>query len=668
MVSPGPGRSERKADDPEDRQPAGSPPSTYWGVALLVLVAAALRYHGCFSFPFFGDEAFTLSHSREVRLFFTTWEPSVLAAHRQGLVTWALNAILLDVFRDPVHAIRAFPLFFGVAFFPAAYWLVARRLGATALVVALTLLAVNPTHVLFSQLGRFYAAVFFFANLALLTFFLSLERRSWRLFLGSQVLFLLSFFSHPGAGLLLTAEAAFLVLILSRSGREVAALLRAKDPFALTVGATFLISSVAVILLSIPILIGWRWVSTVQNHYSTLTFLAGTIVGVGLPLTVFASLASIHFLLRRDPAGVFLSLALFCPILAGVGLSWMGMSVAPRYVAYVIFPACLLAGYFLVSLLPRSQVKAERRPYQGSSGLLLGACTLALASGSLPELISHYIDGSRPDAQAAAAWIEQQREGRGAIVVGDTYVRYYLTGAPPPDFLEEPQLGEVVRSVEQGDLTIVRHAWWASLSREERAALAAFPHWVVWGADREGLSPGEPHRAILTEEYELEARIGKMRLDHRRNYLLIFGPRRRGEVGVASISSKTSGPATSGSIRRSAVLPSGVCSFCPHSLSPYSHPYGSTATTPERPPDCSMGLDLAWAPRRSVPGVGKGVGRQPVLQEVLGESPCAAGGHDGHGVRLVAHHHPGPLEGRPRLCGRGGGDDGRAEREGGSEA
>ena len=558
-------QNDRTREDRLPRRYSAAQRLLWWGGGLLlVAVAGFLRYKGCFTMPYFSDEAYTMWWSRDYYELWRTWDFSTVRCLKYPVV-FILNSFLFDYFDDPVTAIRVVPFVAGVLFFPIFMWLLDKRFGAAVMFISLAILALNPTHIAFSQFARYYSLVFLLANLALFTFYVSFERRSPILFLLSQFFSLLAFLSHPAAGMLVAAEGAYLVVLGAFAWIEGRPILPNRDSFTVTVTAVFAIGCLTLAVASVVILSSWAGVSEFQNNYDVVSFGAGTVLRIGIPLMAFAGVATLYYFFRRSRAGVFFSLALFIPILAGAVLALIGMEVSPAYVAFVIFPGCVLVALFLdelFTLIGGSNDDLRRKAYAG--GLVL-ASTTVVALGNVPELVSYYIDGDRPDYPAAMRWLEEKRDGRSAIVI--TYASAYpadfcrRNGIPVERLPADTSFDDVLRSLDRNAITVVPYAWWATLSEENVARLKHVPHWLLLSAERDGITPDAPKRIgryskaggaesftvifepreVLKEEYQFDTRIGKTRLDHRQNYLLIYSPVQETRV---SHKSKGEGSAT----------------------------------------------------------------------------------------------------------------------------
>ena len=136
-------------------------------VLLLVvtLVAAALRFYQLGTWSFWIDEVFTLS-LKEDGFNYNLW--------RQSL---ALNLIhaTTGLFGASEWSARLAPALIGVLSIPLLYFPLQRLFGATVALLSVSLLAVSPWHIYWSQNARFYSLLLLFYTLALLTAYWGLE-------------------------------------------------------------------------------------------------------------------------------------------------------------------------------------------------------------------------------------------------------------------------------------------------------------------------------------------------------------------------------------------------------------------------------------------------------------------------------------------------------------
>lgn len=514
--------------------------------SILLLVAASLRYIGCFSFPYDGDETFSMQRSSEYAEFWKTGNFD-LVKYVQVNPLFAATSFLLPYFKTPEAAVRTLPLLAGIAFFPIFLWLIGKRFGMIVALSSLSILAFNPTHIFFSQYGRYYSVIFLFANLAIFCFLRSYETRSFKLFLTSMLFAILAFLEQPGTAMIFPAEVAFLSLILLWKWRDENKLYATGDYYMARVWMTFALAFIPVAIYSVVVLLGWKTTTIGKLTYSITGYLAGVFMRLGAPITIFSAISSCYFILRGDITGIFLTLATFSPIVAGAILSMLGMEVNPYYVAYVIFPAILLCCTFLCKVISTnvsSEPPEGKRPYELA---LIAATTVVMICGSVTELASHYIDGGRHNWPATVQWIDKARGDDGTIVIGLSrgflvdYCKRYGIAHEALD-LEAP-LTDVEEALADGKTVIMPYGWWLTLSDEDIDRLLQTSHSLILNAERDGLTPKIPQKIriesygaksvstdrnlteLLKTKYELKHRVGKTRLDYRQNYLLIYGPR-----------------------------------------------------------------------------------------------------------------------------------------------
>lgn len=147
---------------------AGRRPPTWWPLAALVLLAAALRFATLDLQSFWYDEAFTPVHVLHSGLWATL--RSVVHTENTPPLWYVIAWLDARVLGDGALALRLPSALAGVATVPVV-WAIGRELaGRRGALFAAAFVAVNPLFVWYSQEARAYALFVFFSALAMLCF------------------------------------------------------------------------------------------------------------------------------------------------------------------------------------------------------------------------------------------------------------------------------------------------------------------------------------------------------------------------------------------------------------------------------------------------------------------------------------------------------------------
>jgi 4-amino-4-deoxy-L-arabinose transferase-like glycosyltransferase len=432
------------AAPPTTPRPAGTLPS-WWPLAALTLLAAALRLSTLDLQSFWYDEAFTPVHVLHASLSATLRG----VVHTENspplwyLIEWADSRVL----GDGEVALRLPSALAGTATVPVA-WMIGRELaGRRAAILAAALVACNPLFVWYSQEARVYALFVLMAALAMM-FFARAERDPTRANLAAFSLSAsLALLTHYFAVFLLIPMALWLLLAPHRRGsgdrRAVLAALAAPT----VVGLALLP------LISAQGGHGTQWIGrwplahrleAIPQYYLTgysgaplghgVELLVALAIGAGLALGLWrlsgAPAAPVAGTLRTaggnaEPRrsqvehGALLALLLAASgILAPVVLAAFGADyLAPRNLVAAMVPLTALIAVILAA------------PASGRSGAALGACiALAFLALSLdvnfsPRLqrgnwreVAHVLRGGAPDRAITT------------VQLGSAPLEYYVHG------------------------------------------------------------------------------------------------------------------------------------------------------------------------------------------------------------------------------------------------
>ncbi len=410
----------------------------WWPLALLTLLAAALRLSTLGLQSFWYDEAFVAVRDLHPSLIATL---HAVVHHENTPPLWYILAWAdYRVLGDGVVALRLPSALFGIAAVPVA-WAIGREIsGRRVAVLCAAIVAVNPLFWWYSQEARAYELFVLTAALALLCFLRALQEPSARNMALFALAGALSLLSHYFAVFLLAPMA--LVLLAERRSRRRA------------IGASAALVAVALALAPLALAQGghgtqWigRWplgqrLEAIPQYY--LTGYSGAPLGHGVELLVaLPILAGIAFgiwrmyepepsarrrgaqalaaqrTLARERRGLWLMVLIAAGgILIPLALALAGEDyLAPRNLVGAMIPVSAAIALLVAS------------PSSGRTGVLLGAAIVAAG-------LAITIDVNLSPRLQRGDWSGLARAlGRGGpervittVELGDEPLRYYLAG------------------------------------------------------------------------------------------------------------------------------------------------------------------------------------------------------------------------------------------------
>lgn len=467
-------------------------------------MAALLRVYRLSSWSLYSDELNTLRDS----------VGSVsLEAPKQLL--FVLNRYLLGTWSQLDElTLRLLPALFGVLGVLAVYWAARRTVTRTAGLLTALLVAVAPWQVYWSQYARYWTLTFFLTALFPILFYLGWKERRTATLLAAVAVGVLAVLAHPAAGLVLAGVGLWLAITVgvelhrqeSRLDRRILAGLAA----AAAVGALL----VAVWLW--PQLAAWYRLPQAWGHQGWL-ILAAYAAWMS-PIVLLLAAGGLVWLWlddRRLLASLLLA-TVAVPAVCLVLLSYL-VPVSALYLLPTAPAVFLAAGVFLDRL-------GGVGPERGGVSLVQGVCTLVAVAATMPSLVSHYIDGGRPDMRAAAEYLEREAEPEDTIVSDwPRTTRHYLGGRA---VLKLDHVRNGWRSVTDAD---------GAAGTEERSDLP--PAWIVLAVENVGgfsetdLGPAEDW---VRSRCRLRLDLHRPRLDFRRHEVEVYRCPHAGPLPLAA--------------------------------------------------------------------------------------------------------------------------------------
>lgn len=378
----------------------------YLLLALITLVAVALRFYKLDEWSFWGDEMYTIRDSAKVfELGLMSQKPSRLATY-----------FILNYFGVNEWSARLFPALIGAISVPILYFPVKKIFGSSAALIAILLLAVSPWHLYWSQNARFYTPLLLFYTLALLTFYLAFEEDHLGYLCLSMLFLGLAAWEHLTALILGPIAVCFLGLVWILPFEKPAGLrLRNLLVFLLPgiIGGLYFI---------LPILRNpQRWFVDYFGYVNNNPFwiLAGVVYYVGIPVICIGALGAICLLIEKNRAALLLGLSAIVPLLAIMMMALVLFS-ANRYVFVSLTSWIILAGVAAKELFTRTR---------GLGKILAGGVLTILLLMPLSDnmLYYKYQHGNRDNWKAAFNWLKENKQETDLIVVPHKLVAdYYL--------------------------------------------------------------------------------------------------------------------------------------------------------------------------------------------------------------------------------------------------
>jgi hypothetical protein len=393
----------------------------YGLLALITLVAAALRFYKLGEWSFWLDEIYTIERALTN---YSTIDQAL--QHLPPKSPWIQPSMMLTAFTlngwgTNEWTARFVSTLIGIISVPAIFLLAKRIFDSGVGLIAALLLTVSPWHVFWSQNSRFYTALMLLYSLALIAFYWALERdRVGYLALSIVLLYLAT--SERLTALFLGPVAAFYLILLLIPGFKRPLGYRPKYLVPVLVGGgvfsaleiySYLTSGSGLIAAALTINQG-------KSNHAILRLLMTTIYRIGLPLVCLGTGGSLYLLMQRQRSGLLLSSASYVPTIVLLSLAPFAWTEA-RYV-FVSLPFwIILAAVALQQMLVHTNALGKV--------LTLGVLLLLVADPvSQLALYYRYQHGNRPNWRRAFALVGQRRaEGELVLATIEKVGHYYLS-------------------------------------------------------------------------------------------------------------------------------------------------------------------------------------------------------------------------------------------------
>lgn len=371
-------------------------------MGFVAVLAVCLQSYGIATWPMADDEVPTLV---EMGLLHVDAQAFSVPADQIGrlpraLPVWyAFQRFAINSLPKSDVSLRLPSVMFGVLTAVFAFVVAARWRGLWfAAALALVVNASQP-FVYLSQVDRFYSMPLFLMTVTLVLMWV--PGREIFVLPVIAVLTVLSVFSHnvtvPVFGLAFGASCALYLLG------------RAPIQLAMRSGVALLVSALIYVFYLVPLVRGWN--STGNPTPVLISFVAQ----VGIPTLALALLGLALCVVRRDtPAAVVWLALVFCGSLCV--LQFTNMTWSPRYFLFFLPAAWVVGAHAAHEVARRMAHPLVGAAWYGCIALLL-----------MPNLVSHYVDGSRHNYRAAADVVIRSNPQNETILSDDAEtISYYL--------------------------------------------------------------------------------------------------------------------------------------------------------------------------------------------------------------------------------------------------
>jgi hypothetical protein len=388
-----------------DDSRAGEP----WGLRLslaltvVVLAAACLDSYGINKWPMADDEVPSLV---EMGLIHVDPQAFSVPANQIGrlprvLPVWyTFQRFAIDRLPNGEVSFRLPSVIFGLLTSALAFVVAARWRGLWFAAALAIIMNASQPFVYLLQLDRFYSMPLFLMTTTLVLMWV--PDRGVLVLPVIAVLTFLAVLSHnvtvPVFGLAFAASCALWLIG------------RARLQLVVRSGVAAFVSVLIYVLYLLPLVRGWN--STGNPTPVLVSFTAH----LGIPTLALALFAVCLCVLRRRETheAMLWCTLIFCGSLCL--LQFTNMSWNPRYFLFFLPAAWVLAAHAVDVIAGRLEHRLAAAAWYGCVGLLL-----------MPNLLSHYVDGSRHDYRAAASVVIERNQRNETILSDDAEtISYYL--------------------------------------------------------------------------------------------------------------------------------------------------------------------------------------------------------------------------------------------------
>jgi mannosyltransferase len=376
-------------------------------LALITLLAAALRFYKLGDWSFWYDEIFTLRDVNNIS------QISIIEQQlSRVLIFGAVNLLGTSEF-----SARLVPAIIGTITIPILYFPIRRMFNPAVAILSALFLTISPWHIYWSQNVRFYTTLLLFYMLTLFLVYFGIEKdKPWYLVL-SLILFLLAVLERLFAVMLVSVIGGYLIALKVLPFEKPAGF-RARNVWILVIPTIFIGLLGGYQIISNP----EKWMAGFGRiNNNPFWIIAGLSYYIGLAFLCVGAATAVYFLIKKSRAVLLLTFAAVVPIIALLMLSLMQYA-ANRYAFVTLISWLILSGLGVWELF--SQVK--ERNWLLVSGLLL---ILLLVPMGENVLYYQYQNGNRDNWKAAFRLVNHSKApGDKVVVTNHRLGNYYTEG------------------------------------------------------------------------------------------------------------------------------------------------------------------------------------------------------------------------------------------------
>lgn len=381
----------------------------YVWLGLITLLAAGLRFYKLGTWSFWIDEIYTVNHATAhfstMQLIFEHLPP-----HRNWIpISVMLTAQALNFWGVSEWSARFTSALIGGLSIPVLFFPTRKIFGNWVGLIAVLLLAVAPWHLYWSQNARFYTSLLLFYSLALAMFYFGMERNNPAYFIG--------FF---GLLYLALSERLFAIFIFPVIGVYLIALwiFKFEKPAGLNLRNLSFIG--------FPLIVGGaielysQWVNGVSRFFADfgwfflyrnddpIRLLGNISFDIGIPLMSLALFGAIFLILRKNRAGLLMTVNAIVPFVMLVVVNPL-IFTKDRYVFIILFSWIVLAAVVVYELFINTSAAYK--------WLAIGVLALLLADAGGDTLLYYKANhGNRAEWKTAFHIIQERSQTEDIVV------------------------------------------------------------------------------------------------------------------------------------------------------------------------------------------------------------------------------------------------------------